>query len=404
MKRQLLLLSTCTLLLVMLLTWSAEATAYGRPFIPAESIHSMSGGDPLTLFASSNKFLHAAADSTYLPFISKSEWRTGQNNGWLIECVICPKPFWSMTDRSLRVDRQGQPHIAYGGDQLYYAWFDGTAWHDETVVDYPGVGSYPSLALDSQDRPHISFFDAANEVVKYVKWTGNSWSFQTIGVSSVQTGSYTSIALDTNGRPYISYYDGVDNELKCVHWTGSQWVTQVVDTGYVIGEYNSIALDAADQPHISYYDFSNQQLKYASWTGNLWETQLVNDQAGRYNSLSLDSDGNPHISYYDGAGLLRYAYWDGSAWHTETVDTSLDGYPISTSLALDVQGRPHIGYIDGQHQTVKYATWNGTSWDVQTVITHRCTPASLGLDSSGKAHFACHDYTNGGGLTYAHNP
>lgn len=403
MKRQLSLIFAFTLLLVMLLTWSAEATAYGRPFIPAESIQSVSGGDPLTQFITSRESSQAAADSIYLPFVSKSEWHIEQNNGWLIECIICPKPFWSMTDRSLRVDRQGYPHIAYGGDQLYYAWFDGTVWHDETVVDYPGVGSYPSLALDSQDRPHISFFDEANEVVRYAKWTGSAWSFQTIGVSSVQTGSYTSIALDTNGRPYISYYDGADNALKCARWTGSQWVTQVVDTGYLVGSFNSIALDAAGQPHVSYSDAVSGKINYASWTGNLWEQQSVNAQASPYNSLSLDSDGNPHISYYSGA-WLRYAYWDGSIWHTETVDTSLEGYPISTSLALDTQGRPHISYIDGQLQTVKYASWNGTSWDVQTAITHRCTPASLAVDSSGKAHIACHDYTHGGGLTYAHNP
>lgn len=33
---------------------------------------------------------------------------------WTIECVDCPKLFDSMTDRSLRLDAVGRPHIAYG--------------------------------------------------------------------------------------------------------------------------------------------------------------------------------------------------------------------------------------------------------------------------------------------------
>ena len=52
---------------------------------------------------------------------------------WVIECVDCPKHFDAMTDRSLRLDSDGNPHIAYGGDHLYYAWYDGAEWQYETA-------------------------------------------------------------------------------------------------------------------------------------------------------------------------------------------------------------------------------------------------------------------------------
>jgi len=42
-------------------------------------------------------------------------------SNWRIECVDCPKQFSDMTDRSLRLDDGGHPHIAYGGKHLYYA-------------------------------------------------------------------------------------------------------------------------------------------------------------------------------------------------------------------------------------------------------------------------------------------
>lgn len=42
---------------------------------------------------------------------------------WTIVCVDCPHSFsrGRMTDRALQIDALGQPHVAYGGGQLYYA-------------------------------------------------------------------------------------------------------------------------------------------------------------------------------------------------------------------------------------------------------------------------------------------
>ena len=79
---------------------------------------------------------------------------------WQIHCADCPKLFEEMGDRSLRVDAAGRPHIAYGGDHLYYAWHDGAAWQFETADAAPGVGQYASLALDGAGRPHIAYYDS----------------------------------------------------------------------------------------------------------------------------------------------------------------------------------------------------------------------------------------------------
>ena len=85
--------------------------------------------------------------------------------GWVTECVDCPRSFADMTDRSLALDGDGRPHVAYGGDNLYYAWHDGIAWHYETADPTPGVGRDASLALGKQGNPHIAYLDAANKAV-----------------------------------------------------------------------------------------------------------------------------------------------------------------------------------------------------------------------------------------------
>ena len=142
------------------------------------------------------------------PNAGTAQGGTGQ---WTIHCVDCPKQFSDMTDRSLRLDAAGHPHIAYGGEHLYYAWHDGVNWHYETVDDSPGVGTHASLALDADGRPHISYYDRTNSDLKYALWTGSAWSIQTVD-SVGYVGRYSCLALDAGGHPHISYQG--DGDLK----------------------------------------------------------------------------------------------------------------------------------------------------------------------------------------------
>ena len=88
---------------------------------------------------------------------------------WVIECADCPKQFGGMDSRSLRLDADGHPHIAYGGDHLYYAWYDGTSWHYETADESSGVGGDASLDLDGAGYPHISYWDELNGALSSVE-------------------------------------------------------------------------------------------------------------------------------------------------------------------------------------------------------------------------------------------
>jgi hypothetical protein len=99
---------------------------------------------------------------------------------WDIQRVDAPKWFEDMTSHSLRLDAAGHPHVAYGGDHLYYAWHDGSAWHTETVDNSPGVGGYASLALDAAGNPYISYQDDSNGDLKCAHWTGSNWAVETV--------------------------------------------------------------------------------------------------------------------------------------------------------------------------------------------------------------------------------
>ena len=92
----------------------------------------------------------------------------------------------------------------------------------------------------------------------------------------------TSLALDSSDNLHISYYDVAPNyDLKYARRDGIDWGIETVDSTGDVGQYTSIALDSSDNPHISYYDATERDLKYAWWDGSTWDTEPVDGLGGR---------------------------------------------------------------------------------------------------------------------------
>lgn len=88
------------------------------------------------------------------------------------------------------------------------------------------------------------------------------WNIVTVD-SGGNTGYDTSIALDTNNVPHISYIDDSDGELKYEKKVQGRWVLQIVDSQGDFGWWSSIKIDPSSGTHISYYSSSNGDLKWA---------------------------------------------------------------------------------------------------------------------------------------------
>jgi hypothetical protein len=106
---------------------------------------------------------------------------------WTIERPDAPKDFGAQGNRTLALDAAGLPHIVYGGDHLYYAWYDGTLWHREMVDPAIGVGDYASLALDADGHPHVSYYDDLKDDVKYAYFDGAAWHVEIVDPNMVDS-------------------------------------------------------------------------------------------------------------------------------------------------------------------------------------------------------------------------
>ena len=233
---------------------------------------------------------------------------------------------------SIDVDSNDKVHISYGNLNswdLKYATNVAGSWSRSTI-DNGGsdgyAGMYSSLEIDSNDVIHVSYWGRNSDLKHATKSasSGGTWSDYTVKWGSL-TGEWTSIALDSNNKPWISYVSETWDRLELAHKSGSStstWGDSIVDSGSSgeIDNGTSIAIDSNDAKHIVYYDDENGDLRYADYNTqtNLWQNTVLDSSGdvGKFPSIAIDSQDNLHVAYYDnGNQELEYAYHDGSSWN-----------------------------------------------------------------------------------------
>jgi len=172
---------------------------------------------------------------------------------------------------SLALDSFDRPHISYSditNNDLKYAYYDGNKWINETIDSQGVVGWHTSIAVDSHDHPHISYHkyregNATLEHLKYAFHDGNQWHNETVD-SQGDVGWGSSIAIDSNDRPHIGYIEPTKHHVKYARYDGDVWHNETVDNQGRYYSYSlSLALDSNDLPHMGYYDgWPNTTLRY----------------------------------------------------------------------------------------------------------------------------------------------
>ncbi|MFC1572587.1 hypothetical protein ACFL6M_03205 [Candidatus Eisenbacteria bacterium] len=160
---------------------------------------------------------------TYTESYSPSDLKlaTKSDGAWSIETIA------TEGGRSVLVlDEAGSPRVAYYYYHLYYATQSGGAWSSELVDDLMYSGTKISLALDSQDRPHIAYADSWGYWFDYAYKVGDVWSIERSD-DLESPGRNVSLVLDAMDNPHIGYSDGVSLAYaKTDIWAGVASVVQ----------------------------------------------------------------------------------------------------------------------------------------------------------------------------------
>jgi hypothetical protein len=327
----------------------------------------------------------------------------------------------AIVNGSLALDTSDTPGVAYSDqnqqigaqtfNKIQYARFNGLSWDTETVAVTPAVNyDNPSLTYDSNGNPLICYVDVTNRDLKLATRVGSSWNNATVNNTDL-IGLYSSIAVDTNNIPHISYVDQTNpasHSLKYTFWNGSSWTVEPIITVGDVTTISSIALTSANVPVIAFYHAANNTLNVASRGGpSSWGVLTVDPSVGTVTvpldiSLAIDTDDHIHISYYDRDNdTLKYATYNGTSWSTQAVEAT-ENKAYQHAIAVDRDGRPGISYYDASIHEYKYASFNGSSWDLHTVADYAPNPSgatirqnSVAIDSQGKIWIAYMDELKG---------
>lgn len=316
---------------------------------------------------------------------------TAQAGGWIQECVDCPKYAVSLTDRSLRLDAAGHPHMAYGGDHLYYAWHDGTTWHRETADSAPAVGARATLGLDALNRPHIAYYDRPQDAIKYAHRDEAGWHVETIATDVRADPPYISLAVDSQGEVHLAFDGTAWIDGYGLHYARrgpADWTIEYVGNPGLELRGLSLALDGNDVPQIAFIVEEGSKLWHAWREDDGWDYYAADTGLGRPYavSLALDSQGQAKVAL-DGGTALWYGWRLGAVWLFETaVPTGAD----SVSLALDDNGQPWVSHHDRGTGELLVSHKEGTTWQVEVALAAESSDlptvadTSLALDGHGR--------------------
>ncbi len=232
--------------------------------------------DPVTETADLGGLTSLALDNTGKPHIAywdspnlTVQYTFQDGHSWHFEPITTMTGSGQNVSLAMTLDDANTPHLCfydYDAGSLNYAYRNGSDWQIDIVDDdvfYSGQDC--SIAIDTLGKPHISYRDLG---LQYARYTGSSWQISTVD-DDFFAGDGLSLALDSDDKPQISYADWAATDqydLRYAFSNGSSWWIEIVDS-VPSGErfvVTSLALDNDDRPHIGYWQLGIPDiLKYA---------------------------------------------------------------------------------------------------------------------------------------------
>jgi hypothetical protein len=177
-----------------------------------------------------------------------------------------------------------------------------TLYEIEVLDQLSGRGA--SLALDSQDRLHISYSSFSDDL-RYAFWDGSAWQKEVIS-SAVDVSNWdTSICVDSFGMTYISYFTNQGTLMSATRslrgiWTLHQVAAttgfdQIVHTSEITpGNDGLIHIINDGKIHIIYND-GYASIREAIYGPEGWTNRKIADTSNGEFAASAREDGAIHV-------------------------------------------------------------------------------------------------------------
>ena len=322
---------------------------------------------------------------------------------------------------------------------------DPSGWRHGITDPGDDDGRWNSIALDSMGHPHVAYWDATHDQLKFASFDGTNWTTSVVDTTG-HNGRYASLVMLASDIPAIAYRATIPDTAMAGHikahvrfaqahnatphattdWTISDVATAATScraedcaTGQVCLQTTGVCTAASGT--CSAACSATQACIMGTCTAIYTSTWLQDypPGIGLFNSLALDSNKHPQLVYYDrDRGNLMGASMTATAWGAPFI---IDGATPSgndigdrgmwASLVVTPDNQWHVGYVDAYNEMVLYTTVMSGQAQAQPEIVddgsgvgtmpfadgHHIVGDSveLGIDSAGTARIVYQDSAEG---------
>lgn len=322
----------------------------------------------------------------YQDFVGYANWN---GSVWKRIHVLVGEDNYEVEDVELIMEGENVHMIASKFNSLYYLYKskDASSFTSETIWNSSSFITYLSLQLDSQNHPHLVFYDSSSEDdLRYMYYDGTSWNITTIDTNG-NVGAYAQLRLDSNDVPYVLYKR--EDNVRLAFWGGSGWVIEDLPDTINLNAENNFVLDGLQRPvalvreEIGTPGNMENSLTLITKTDSGWIYDRLPYYDPSYHheqSLVFDDHGIPHVvfgDYCEGSETcedqLIYGNKNDGSWTFETVKQS-DYYRhfnnYSPYIQISSDDTVHIAYGNTDYNEVQYSTRNLTTSEYAISATY----------------------------------
>ncbi len=357
-------------------------------------------------------------DAGYLTYINSNgktsfrEYNDNSNNAFLKATSVKINDaanFGTMAGSGRQVVRTSTGTLytfmnAAGTCEIFKSTDNGVSWAEQDSGNHKtcASGKPVSMAIDSSDNLHLTYYDSSAFDWKYVKFTSGSNTFGTVE-AMLDFGAdpavfFVDIALDSSDIPHGVGSTGTSTTQKIVYSNrvSGSWKASVdVSTGASQSAASiSLTIDKDNKPEIVYQVAGvvtgaiGSANDAASFTRQSLDA-TANSTAGTLGcSIAVDPSGNTWVAYVDATGtnqinLIEHLYADAwTTWQTAVTDSNTGKEPQIATIDNEV----YIFYQNSVNR-IAYETFSGSTWGGEiSLIT--------GTYSDARVRWAFNNYTS----------
>jgi hypothetical protein len=318
---------------------------------------------------------------------------------------------------AIAADDQGVAHIAYdrsiGWHHMRYRKMDGFSPAITLDQSADGLGTTMSIDVDSGGTPHVSYYDRANDMLKYATVANGIPDVSVIDPDNA--GCSSTLKIDPTGVVHLLYCGLNQPSSMCMDPCPELRYLQVglTDPGVVHSSAPGVFLPymdlgAGNLPNVAwvsglYADPVVLGIEYLIVDGSSDPQTLNTGDPSFFISVAADSNGDSHVAYYDVTleGLVIQQL-DPASEPVLLAPSSDVG--VGLALAFDPDDVPHLAWFSTIDESLMYLRGDGISLPRKLEYVRRFAGffpfLSIDLDHQGTTHISFFSAQNGIQMRY----